>query len=90
MVGHGIGTELHAPPEVPNYGRKRTGMKLEAGLVIAIEPMVNLGKRRIHTADDGWTVVTSDGLPSAHFEHTVVVREGKCEILSSHDFILNQ
>lgn len=90
MVGHGIGTELHEPPEVPNYGRRKTGMRLQTGLVIAIEPMVNLGKRRIHTADDGWTIVTSDGMPSAHFEHTIVVREGKCEILSSHDFILNQ
>jgi methionyl aminopeptidase len=90
MVGHGIGTELHEPPEVPNYGRRKTGMKLQTGMVMAIEPMVNLGKRRIHTEDDGWTVVTSDGMPSAHFEHTIVVRKGKCEILSSHDFILNQ
>lgn len=90
MVGHGIGTDLHAPPEVPNYGRRKTGLKLETGMCLAIEPMVNLGKRRIHTLDDGWTIVTSDGMPSAHFEHTIVVRKGKCEILSSHDFILNQ
>lgn len=90
MVGHGIGTELHEPPEVPNYGRRKTGLKLQEGMVIAIEPMVNLGKRRIKTLDDGWTIVTSDGMPSAHFEHTVVVRSGKCEILSSHEFILNQ
>lgn len=88
MVGHGIGTELHEPPEVPNYGRRKTGLKLVTGMVLAIEPMVNLGKRRIHTLDDGWTVVTSDGMPSAHFEHTIVVRKGKCEILSSHDFIV--
>lgn len=90
MVGHGVGTDLHEPPEVPNYGRRKTGLRLQKGMVLAIEPMVNLGKRRIHTQDDGWTIVTSDGLPSAHFEHTVVVREGKCEILSSHEFILNQ
>jgi methionyl aminopeptidase len=90
MVGHGIGTELHAPPEVPNYGRRRTGLKLQTGMVFAIEPMVNLGKRRIKTLDDGWTITTADLMPSAHFEHTIVVRAGKCEILSSHDFILNQ
>lgn len=90
MVGHGIGTELHAPPEIPNYGRRKTGIRLQEGMVFAIEPMVNLGKRRIKTLDDGWTIVTSDAMPSAHFEHTIVVRSGKCEILSSHDFILNQ
>jgi methionyl aminopeptidase len=90
MVGHGIGTELHAPPEIPNYGRRKTGLRLQTGMVFAIEPMVNLGKRRIKTLDDGWTIVTSDGMPSAHFEHTIVVRPGKCEILSSHDFSLNQ
>jgi len=90
MVGHGIGNELHMPPEIPNYGRRKTGLKLQSGMVFAIEPMVNLGKRRIKTLDDGWTIVTTDGMPSAHFEHTVVVRAGKCEILSSHDFILNQ
>jgi len=90
MVGHGIGQNLHEPPEVPNYGRRKTGLKLETGMVLAIEPMVNLGKRRITTAEDGWTIFASDRLPSAHFEHTIVVRKGKCEILSSHDFILNQ
>ena len=90
MVGHGIGTELHAAPEVPNYGRRKTGIRLQTGMVLAIEPMINLGKRRIKTLDDGWTIVTSDAMPSAHFEHTIVVRPGKCEILSSHDFILNQ
>jgi methionyl aminopeptidase len=90
MVGHGIGTELHAPPEIPNYGRRKTGLRLLSGMVFAIEPMVNLGKRRIKTLADGWTISTSDGLASAHFEHTIVVRAGKCEILSSHDFILNQ
>lgn len=90
MVGHGIGNELHMPPEIPNYGRRKTGLKLQTGMVFAIEPMVNLGKRRIKTLDDGWTIVTTDGMPSAHYEHTIVVRAGKCEILSSHDFILNQ
>ena len=90
MVGHGIGQELHEPPEIPNYGRRKTGLRLQEGMVFAIEPMVNLGKRRIKVTDDGWTIVTSDGTPSAHFEHTVVVRKGKCEILSSHEFIVNQ
>jgi methionyl aminopeptidase len=90
MVGHGIGRGLHEPPEIPNYGRRKTGLRLQEGMVFAIEPMVNLGKRRINVTDDGWTIVTSDGMPSAHFEHTIVVRKGKCEILSSHDFIINQ
>lgn len=90
MVGHGIGKDLHEPPEIPNYGRRKTGLRLQEGMVFAIEPMVNLGKRRIKVTDDGWTIVTTDGMPSAHFEHTVAVRKGKCEILSSHDFIINQ
>lgn len=90
MVGHGIGQNLHEPPEVPNYGRKRSGLVLEEGMVLAVEPMVNLGRRRIKYGDDGWTIKTSDGSPSAHFEHTIVVRQNQCEILSSHDFIENQ
>lgn len=90
MVGHGIGKQLHEPPEIPNYGKRKSGLKLESGMVFAIEPMVNLGKRRILLAEDGWTIKTADGTPSAHFEHTIVVRKDKCELLSSHDFILKQ
>jgi len=89
MVGHGIGRNLHEPPEIPNYGRKNTGPILEEGMVFAIEPMVNMGKRRIVLMKDGWTIKTADGMPSAHFEHTIVVRKNQCEVLSSHDFILN-
>ena len=73
LVGHGVGHAAHEEPEVPNYGKSGRGQRLEEGLVIAIEPMVNLGRREIRTLDDGWTVVTSDGSLSAHFEHTVVV-----------------
>lgn len=87
MVGHGIGTRLHEPPEVPNFGRKRKGVLLEAGMVIAVEPMVNMGKRRIKLHQDGWTILTSDGSPSAHYEHTIAIRKGKCDILSSFEFV---
>lgn len=73
LVGHGVGHAPHEDPQVPNYGRAGTGLTLEAGLVIAIEPMVNLGVREIRTMDDGWTIVTADGSLSAHFEHTVAV-----------------
>lgn len=90
MVGHGIGKQLHEPPEVPNYGKRGSGIELKEGMVIAIEPMVNLGKRRIILAKDGWTILAADKLPSAHFEHTVVVRKDKGEILTSFDFIGNK
>ena len=83
MIGHGIGKNLHESPEVPNYGRRGTGIKLKKGLVIAIEPMINMGTRDIMQHSDGWTITTLDKKPSAHFEHTVVVREGEAEILSS-------
>ena len=83
LVGHGIGKQLHESPEVPNYGRRGSGIKLKKGLVIAIEPMINLGKRDIMQHKDGWTITTVDKKPSAHFEHTIVVREGEAEILSS-------
>ena len=86
MVGHGIGRNLHESPEVPNYGKRGSGMKLKNGLVLAIEPMINLGKRFIIQNDDGWTIRTSDGKVSAHFEHSVVIRPGKADILS--DFTL--
>ena len=83
LVGHGIGRKLHESPEVPNYGKKGSGIKLKKGLVIAIEPMINMGKRDIMQHSDGWTITTVDKKPSAHFEHTIVVREGEAEILSS-------
>ena len=83
LVGHGVGKNLHEAPEVPNYGRKGRGIKLKDGLVIAIEPMINMGTRRVLQHNDGWTITTVDNKPSAHFEHTIVVRKGKAEILSS-------
>ena len=83
LVGHGLGKSLHESPEVPNYGKRGSGLKLKKGLVIAIEPMINMGTRKILQHKDGWTITTIDKKPSAHFEHTIVVREGKAEILSS-------
>lgn len=87
MVGHGIGKNLHEKPEVPNYGKRGTGIKLSDGLVIAIEPMINLGKAPIFQDKDGWTIRTKDGKVSAHFEHTVAVKKGKADILSSFEFV---
>jgi len=87
LVGHGLGKKLHEAPEVPNFGKQGRGPKLVEGLVIAIEPMINLGKKEIVQLKDGWTILTADRKPSAHFEHTLVVRKGKAEILSSFDFI---
>lgn len=87
LVGHGIGQNLHESPEVPNYGKKGTGLKLQEGLVIAIEPMINLGKKTIIQENDGWTIRTADNLPSAHFEHTVAIGKDKADILSSFEFI---
>lgn len=87
LVGHGLGKELHESPEVPNYGKRGKGLKLEEGLVIAIEPMVNMGDRNIVQEKDGWTVRTADRLPSAHFEHTVAIRKGKAEILTTFEYI---
>lgn len=83
LVGHGVGRKLHEDPQVPNYGRKGDGKRLKEGMVLAIEPMINLGKRDIYTLEDGWTIVTADGKPSAHYEHTTVVRQGKGEHLSN-------
>src|SRR6202008_2339476 len=77
LVGHGLGKDLHEEPEVPNYGKRGNGTVLKQNTVIAIEPMINMGKREIKTLKDGWTVVTRDGAPSAHYEHTVVVRNNK-------------
>ena len=88
LVGHGIGKELHESPEVPNYGKRGRGIKLKEGLVIAIEPMVNLGRREVRTSrEDGWTVFAKDKLPSAHFEHTIAVGKEKADILSDHSLI---
>jgi methionyl aminopeptidase len=87
LVGHGIGQNLHEAPEVPNYGKKGTGLKLQEGLVIAIEPMINLGKKAITQENDGWTIRTADNLPSAHFEHTIAIGKDKADILSSFEYI---
>ena len=87
LVGHGVGVNLHESPEVPNYGKRGRGIKLHEGLVIAIEPMINMGVKEINQLNDGWTIKTADLKPSAHFEHTIVVRKGKAEILSSFDYI---
>ena len=83
LVGHGVGKNLHESPEVPNYGSRGKGVLLKEGMVIAIEPMINVGCKNITQHDDGWTITTLDNKPSAHFEHTVVVRKNKAEILSS-------
>lgn len=82
LVGHGIGTNMHEDPDVPNYGEKGKGYTLKEGMTLAVEPMLNLGKRYVALLDDDWTVVTEDGKPSAHFEHTVVVTKDGYEILT--------
>jgi methionyl aminopeptidase len=87
LVGHGVGKNLHEAPEVPNYGLRGKGQKLKKGLVIAIEPMVNMGSREIRQSDDGWTIITKDRKPSAHFEHTIAIGDEAADILSNHSFI---
>lgn len=82
FTGHGIGTKIHEEPEIPNYGKAGTGQRLEPGMILAIEPMVNLGAPDVEILDDGWTAVTKDRRLSAHFEHTVAVTKGKAEILT--------
>ena len=82
LVGHGVGTNLHEMPDVPNYGKKNTGPLLKEGMVIAVEPMLNLGTADIYILDDDWTIITADNKPSAHFEHTVVVTKDGYEILT--------
>ncbi len=82
LVGHGIGTELHEEPQIPNYGRAKQGYKLRAGMCIAIEPMINAGVKEVYTAQDGWTILTKDGKASAHFEHTIAITENGPKILS--------
>lgn len=87
LVGHGLGKELHESPEIPNYGKRGKGIKLQEGLVIAIEPMVNLGTRNVVQEADGWTIRTLDRKASAHFEHTVAIFKDKTEILTTHKYI---
>jgi len=87
MVGHGLGKDLHEPPEVPNYGRRGKGILLKKGLVICIEPMINSGTKNIKQDKDGWTIRTMDGKPSAHFEFSVAVNHNKPDVLSTFDFI---
>jgi methionine aminopeptidase, type I len=87
LVGHGLGRSMHEDPQVPNYGRRGTGPVLREGLVLAIEPMINMGKKDVYTEDDGWTVRTTDGKPSVHFEHDVCVRKNKADILSDYSII---
>ncbi len=87
LVGHGVGRNLHEDPEVPNYGKRGAGPKLKEGMVMAIEPMVNLGTKHVKQGNDGWTIRTKDGKPSAHFEHTVAIRKGKAEILTTFEYI---
>jgi methionyl aminopeptidase len=83
LVGHGLGKDLHEDPQVPNYGKRGSGAKLKEGVVIAIEPMINMGKRNVINDEDGWTIRTQDGKPSAHYEHNVCVKKDKADILSS-------
>jgi len=87
LVGHGVGFKLHEKPEVPNYGKRGSGIKLEEGMVIAIEPMINGGKAGVKFWDDGWTVSTIDKKPSAHYEHSVAVKKGKADVLSTFQYI---
>lgn len=87
LVGHGIGRNMHESPDVPNYGKRGTGPLLKKGMCIAIEPMINMGSKNIVFESDGWTVRTKDRKPAAHFEHTIAIREGKADILSSFEFI---
>jgi methionyl aminopeptidase len=87
LVGHGLGSNLHEKPEVPNFCRRGNGKELRAGMVLAIEPMINMGTKKVFQERDGWTIRTFDGKPSAHFEHDIVIRKDKAEILSTFDFI---
>lgn len=87
LVGHGLGKSMHEEPQVPNYGKRGSGTVLKEGLVIAIEPMINLGRKDVYTDSDGWTVRTKDGKPSVHFEHDVCVKKGQADILSNYGAI---
>ena len=87
LVGHGLGREMHEDPEMPNYGKRGRGKKFVEGMVVAIEPMINLGTHKINQLNDGWTILTRDGKPSAHFEHDVAIVNGKPELLSTFQYI---
>lgn len=87
LVGHGVGKNLHEAPEVPNYGKRGKGLKMKEGMVIAIEPMINLGTKNIVQESDGWTIRTADRKPSAHFEHTVAIKKGEADILTTFKYI---
>ncbi|HNQ11990.1 MAG TPA: type I methionyl aminopeptidase [Bacteroidia bacterium] len=87
LVGHGLGRNLHEKPEIPNYGKRGSGLQLKDGMVIAIEPMINMGSRHIRQLNDGWTIVTSDHKPSAHFEHDIAIVEGNADVLTTFEFI---
>ncbi|MEM9141422.1 MAG: type I methionyl aminopeptidase [Bacteroidota bacterium] len=87
LVGHGLGKKLHESPEMPNYGKRGRGKKFAEGMVVAIEPMINMGTRRIKQLRDGWTILTADGKPSAHFEHNIALVNGKPELLSTFQYI---
>lgn len=87
LVGHGLGRKMHEAPEMPNYGRRGRGKKLMEGMVVAIEPMINMGTHRTNHLSDGWTILTKDGKPSAHFEHDVAIVDGKPELLSTFKYI---
>ncbi|MND84014.1 Methionine aminopeptidase 1 [compost metagenome] len=86
-MGHGVGQKMHEDPEMPNYGKRGRGKLLVEGMVVAIEPMINMGTRNIKQLKDGWTILTADGKPSAHFEHDVAIIDGKPEILSTFGYI---
>ena len=87
LVGHGLGKSMHEDPQVPNYGKRGHGPKLKEGMVLAIEPMINMGKKEVYTEEDGWTVRTVDHKPSVHFEHNVCIRKNKADILSDYSII---
>jgi methionyl aminopeptidase len=87
LVGHGLGKKLHEPPEVPNFGKRGTGPKMEKGLVICIEPMINLGKKETFQMKDGWTIRTADGKPSAHYEYAVAIDTGRADVLTTFKFV---
>jgi len=87
LVGHGLGKNMHEGPEIPNYGKRGSGPVLKEGMVLAVEPMINMGTYRVKQLSDGWTIVTADGKPSAHFEHNIAIIDGKPEILSTFDYI---
>jgi methionyl aminopeptidase len=87
LVGHGVGKNLHEAPEVPNFGKRGSGPVMQKGLVIAIEPMINMGKKAVKTEGDGWTIRTLDNMPSAHFEHTIAISDSKADVLSTFEYI---